>query len=167
MLLHSIHNDEQETWFIIYGASLMLTTPTSSTMVWNRCPYWGSFLSLSNSWAGCMSALGVLKHLGYFVPLWSWLLWTRPSLKHLELGSLNIFCVLLSIEEARWSTFSGRTNPSPKKHHSHLYTRYLCVHVWSLGWKGRKRERQRECCVCKVSTHSHEFSDEEESEKDK
>ena len=64
--------------------------------------------------------------------------------------------------------FQAEQIPLPEKHHSHLCTRYLCVHVWSLDWKGRKRERQRECCVCKVSTHSHEIiSDEEESEKDK
>ena len=68
-------------------------------MVWNHCPYWGSFLSTNNSWTGCMSALGVLKQLGYFVPVWSWLLWTRPSLKHSGAWKslLDIFCVHLRI----------------------------------------------------------------------
>ena len=98
-LLHCIHNDQEETWFITSGASLMLMTPTPRKTVWNRCPYWGSFLSLSNSWAGCMSALGVLKQLGHCVPVWSWLLWTHPSLKHSRAWKslLNIFCVHLSI----------------------------------------------------------------------
>ena len=37
--------------------------------------------------------------------------------------------------------------PLQEKHHSHLYTCYLCVHVRSLDWKGRKRKRQRVLCV--------------------
>ena len=30
----------------------MLMTPTPSTIVWNYSPYWGSFLSMNNSWTG-------------------------------------------------------------------------------------------------------------------
>ena len=77
----------------------MLTTPTPSTMVWNYSHYWGSFLSMNDSWTGCMSALGLLKQLGHFVPVWSSFLWIRPSLKHAGAGKslLDIFCVHLRI----------------------------------------------------------------------
>ena len=170
LLLHYIHNDQEEARFITYEASLILTTPTPSKMVWNHWPYWGSFLSMNNSWTGCMSALGVLKQLGHFAPVWSWLLWTRPLLKHSAAWKslLDIFCVHEYLGSKVVHLFRQNKSPSPKKHHTHLYTRYLCVHVWSLDWKGREREKQRECCVCKVSSHSHEIiSDEEESEKDK
>ena len=77
----------------------MLTTPTPSTMVWNYSHYWGSFLSMNDSWTGCMSALGLLKQLGHFVPVWSSFLWIRPSLKHAGAGKslLDIFCVHLRV----------------------------------------------------------------------
>ena len=88
----------------------------------------------------------------------------------LELGSLYLtyFVFIWVSRKQGGPPFQAEQIPLPKEQHSHLYTRYLCVHVWSLDWKGRKRERQREYCVCKVSTHSHEIiSDEEESDKDK
>ena len=124
-------------------------TPTPRKMVWNRCPYWGSFLSINNSWTGCMSALGVLKQLGHFAPVWSWLLWTHPSLKHSAAWKslLDIFCVHEYLGSKVVHLFKQNKSPSQKKHHSNLYTHYLCVHVWSLDWKRRKRERQRELCV--------------------
>ena len=74
-------------------------TPTPSTMVWNYSPYWGLFLSMNNSWTGYVSALDLLKQLGHFVPVWSWLLQTCPSLKHSGVWKslLDIFCVHLRI----------------------------------------------------------------------
>ena len=63
--------------------------------------------------------------------------------------------------------FQAEQIPLPEKHHSHLYTCYLCVHVWSLDWKGEKRDTEI-VCVCTVSTHSQEIvSDKEESGEDK
>ena len=151
LLLHYISNDQGETRFITCEASLILTTPTPSKMVWNRCPYWGSFLSMNNSWTGCMSALGVLKQLGHFAPVWSWLMWTRPSLKHSGAWKslLDIFLFIWVSSKQCGPPFQAEQIPLPKKHDSHLYTHYLCVHVWSLDWKGTKRERQRECLCAK------------------
>ena len=147
----------------------MLTTPDPSKMVWNHCPYWGSFLSMNNSWFGCMAALGVRKQLGHSVPVWNWLLWTCLS-GILDFGSLYLtyFVFIWVCSKQGCPPFRAEQIPLPKKHQSVLYTHYLCVHVWFLDWKGSKRERKKGCCVCKVSTHSHErMSDEEVSEKDK
>ena len=86
----------------------------------------------------------------------------------LEVSASHILCSSEYLGSKVVHLFRQNKSPSQKKCHSHLYTHYVCVHVWSLGWKGRKRERQRECCVCKVSTHTHEIiSYEEESDKDK
>ena len=145
----------------------MLTTPNPSKMVWNRCPYWGSWLSMNNSWTGCMSALGVLKQLGHFAPVWGWLLWHAPHSSILELGSLYL-TYFVFIWVSRKQGFSGRTNPPPKKNTTVIFTPIIFVYMCG-PWIGEGgRERDRESCVCKVSTHSHEIiSDEEESEKDK
>ena len=150
LLLHYIHNDQEETRFITYKASLILTTPTPSKIVWNRCPYWGSFLSMNNSWTGCMSALGVLKQLGNFAPVWSWLLWTHPSLKHSGAWKslLDIFCVheyLVSKVVHLW-----RQNKSPsQKNATVIFTHIIFVHMcgpW-IGKGGRKRDRESVVCA--------------------
>ena len=148
----------------------MLTTPTPSKMVWNR------------SLTEVLSCLWTTAELGVCLPLASWKSWAivsqfgvdccghAPHSSMLELGSLYLtyFVFIWVSRKQGGPPFQAEQIPLPKKCHSHLYTRFICVHVWSLDWKGRKRERQRECCVCKVSTHSHEIiSDEEESENHK
>ena len=115
-LLHCIHNDQEETWFITSGASLMLMTPTPSTTMWNYSPYWGSFLSMNNSWAGCMSALGALKQLGRFVPIWSWLCGHAPHSSMLELGSIYLmyFVFLWESRKQGGPPFQAEQFPLPK-----------------------------------------------------
>ena len=169
LLLHYINNKQGETRFITYEASLILMTPTPRKMVWNRCPYWGSFLSINNSWTGCMSALGVLKQLGHFA---------RLELIVVDTPLTQAFC---SLKVPTWhilcsSEYLGskvvhlsRQNKSPSpKNTTVIFTHVIFVYMCG-PWTGKGgRERQRERCVCKVSTHSHEIiSDEEESEKDK
>ena len=134
-------------------------------MVWNHCPYWGSFLSTNNSWTGCMSALGVLKQLGYFVPVWSWLFWTPLSLKHSGLWK-SLACTFLCSKQG-CPPFLAKQFPSPQNRPQSSYTHFFGVHVWSLDWKGEKRDTEI-VCVCTVSTHSQEIvSDKEESGEDK
>ena len=136
-------------------------------MVWNHCPYRGSFLSMNNSWTGCMSALGVLKQLGYFVPFWSWLFWTPLSLKHSGLWKSLPYTVLCSKQGCPpflAKQFPFLTKPPPII----LHTLSLCTSV-SLGLEREKERETERMCVCKVSTHSQEIvSDkEEESGEDK
>ena len=127
----------------------MLTIPDPSKVVWNHCPYWGSFLCMNNSWFGCMAALGVRKQLGHSVPVWNWLLWTCLS-GILDFGSLYLtyFVFIWVCSKQGCPPFRAEQIPLPKKHQSVLYTHYLCVHVWFLDWKGSKRESERKGVVC-------------------
>ena len=118
-------------------------------MVWNHCPYWGSFLSMNNSWTGCMSALGVLKQLGYFVPFWSWLFWTPLSLKHSGLWK-SLACTFLCSKQG-CPPFLAKQFPSPQNLPQSSYTHFWCTCV-VLGLE-REEERDRES-VCVQSLHS-------------
>ena len=149
LLLHYIHNDQEEARFITYEASLILTTPTTSKMVWNHCPYWGCFLSMNNRWTGCMSALGVLKQLGHFAPVWSWLLWTRPSLKHSAAWKslLDIFCVHEYLGSKVVHLFRQNKSPS-QKNTTVIFTHVILCTCVVLGLETEEeRETERVLCV--------------------
>ena len=155
LLLHYIHNDQEETWCIAYGASLMLTTPTSSTMVWNRCPYWGSFLSMNNSWTGCMSALGLLKELGHFVPVWSWLFVDTPFIQafwSLEVSTPHILRSSECLGSKVVHLLRQNKSPSQKTPQSPLHMLSLCTCV-VLGLE-REEQRETERVLCVQSLHS-------------
>ena len=134
----------------------MLTIHTCSKMVWNYGPYWGSFLSMNNSWTGCMSALGLLKELGHFVPVWSWLFVDTPFIQafwSLEVSTPHILRSSECLGSKVVHLFRQNKSPSQKTPQSSLHT-LSCVHVWSLDWKGRKRERQRVLCVQSLHSQS-------------
>ena len=149
LLLHYIHNDQEETRFITYEASLILTTPPPAK--------WYGITDLTEA----LTCLWTTAELGVCLPLESWNSWAilpqfgvdccghTPHSSILQLGSpyLTYFVLIWVSRKQGGPPFQAEQIPLPKKHHSHLYTRYLCVHVWSLDWKGRKRARQRECCV--------------------
>ena len=157
----------------------MLMTPTPSTMVWNYSPYWGSFLSMNNSWTGYVCPWAP-ETAGPFCPSLELIVVDTPLTQafwSLEVSTWHILCssenprdggawwaAIYGIAQSRTQLkplssssrvsrkqcgplFQAEQIPLPEKHHSHLYTCYLCVHVWSLGWKGTKRERQRVLCL--------------------
>ena len=148
LLLHYIHNNQEETRFIISGASLMLTIHTCSKMVWNYGPYWGSFLSMNNSWTGCMSALGLLKELGHFVPVWSWLFVDTPFIQafwSLEVSTPHILRSSECLGSKVVHLLRQNKSPSQKTPQSPLHMLSLCSCV-ILGLE-RDEERETESVV--------------------
>ena len=167
LLLHYIHNDQEEARFITYEASLILMIPPPVK--------WCGIAALTEA----LSCLWTTAELGVCLPLESWNSWAilpqfgvdccghAPHSSILQLGSPYL-TYFVFIWVSRKQGFSGRTNPPPKKNTTVIFTPIIFVYMCG-PWIGKGgRERDRESCVCKVSTHSHEIiSDEEESEKDK
>ena len=101
---------------------------------------------------GCVSALGILKQLENVVLVWNWLLRTRPPLKHSGAWKSLLYTFLCTNKVVH--LFWQKNSNSPKKPTNILHTYFVCVHLWSLDWKGRETES---VCVCKVTTHSQEI----------
>ena len=133
----------------------MLTIHTCSKMVWNYGPYWGSFLSMNNSWTGCMSALGLLKELGHFVPVWSWLFVDTPFIQafwSLEVSTPHILRSSECLGSKVVHLFRQNKSPSQKTPQSPLHMLSLCTCV-VLGLE-REEERETERVLCVQSLHS-------------
>ena len=103
---------------------------------------------MNSSWTGCMSALGVLKQLGHFAPVWSWLLWTRPSLKHSAAWKslLDIFCVHEYLGSKVVHLFRQNKSPS-QKNTTVIFTHVILCTCVVLGLE-REEERETERVLC-------------------
>ena len=169
LLLHYINNKQGETRFITYEASLILMTPTPRKMVWNRCPYWGSFLSINNSWTGCMSALGVLKQLGHFARLELIVVDTplTQAFCSLKVPTWHILCSSEYLGSKVVHLFRQNKSPS-QKNTTVIFTHViLCTRVVLGLERDEERETERALCVQSFHSQSRNNSYEEESEKDK
>ena len=154
LLLHYINNKQGETRFITYEASLILTTPTPSKMVWNHCPYWGCFLSTNNRWTDCMSALGVLKQLGHFARLELIVVDTplTQAFCSLKVPTWHILCSSEYLGSKVVHLFRQNKSPS-QKNTTVIFTHViLCTRV-VLGLE-RDEERETERALCVQSFHS-------------
>ena len=129
----------------------MLMTPTASKMVWNHCPYWGSFPLYEQQLNWVYVCPWSPETAGPFCPSLELIVVDTPltqAICSLEVPTWHILCSSEYLGSKVVHLFR-RTNPplKKKKHHSLLYTRYLCVHVWSLDWKGRERETESVVCA--------------------
>ena len=125
------------------GCITNLNDPTPNKMVWNHCPYRGSFLSMNNSWV--YDCPWSPERAGSFSPC-------------LELtGDMPLTQAFWSLKVSTWYTLCSfeyvvskvvhlfRQNKSP----SQKNTTIICTHVtfvYMCGlWIGKGTERQKGC----------------------
>jgi len=103
LLPHCIHKDQEENQIYYLGSITNVNDPHRQQNGVESLPLlrFVSCLWTTAELAVCLplASWNWMPKLGHFAPVWSWLLWTRPSLKQSVAWKslLDIFCVHLSI----------------------------------------------------------------------
>ena len=127
----------------------MLMTPTASKMVWNHCPYWGSFPLYEQQLNWVYVCPWSPETAGPFCPSLELIVVDTPltqAICSLEVPTWHILCSSEYLGSKVVHLFRQNKSPSPKTPQSSLHTLSLCTRV-VLGLE-REEESETERVLC-------------------